>query len=198
MVESPPRDGGKPPGGEGSPSYDPGAASSSSSDSEFEPPFHPVHKSLSPGPNSAATSESLVSKPPSADASPSTRTLSAGPGPSTAPRPIVSRPPALKGPSEADSKVFTAMRDQLVRLAGDIDVDILDALHAVTAPTTTSSKRKEFWDLSINCVIATLEVLDLASSVDLQPLLRGKKHVHNYLDALPRADVAAPSAFKTS
>jgi hypothetical protein len=111
----------------------------------------------------------------------------------------VSKPPPLaKGPSEADSKVFTAMRDQLIKLAGDVDVDILDALQAVTAPTTTSSKRKDFWDLSINCVIATLEVLGLASSVDLQPLLRGKKHVHNYLDALPQADAAAPSASKIS
>jgi hypothetical protein len=70
-------------------------------------------------------------------------------------------------------------------MANQVQVDLASLLRTIHATTTAPAKRRELWDLALNLLASHLEVYGIASSVQLQPLVRRKALAYSFLDSLP-------------
>lgn len=163
--------------------------SSSSDDSDFEPSQH-RRRSLSP--TAADELEKAGQSDPTLPKAKQTKM----PKVSKAARTAVPTTGQSTSERKGQSK-FAKLEKALLKLAGQVQLDLVSLLRTIHATTTAPEKRRELWDLALNLVASHLEVYGLVSSVKLQPLVRRKSLAYSYLDALPyngpsQAPAAAP------
>lgn len=93
------------------------------------------------------------------------------------------------------------LEQALLKIATQVQVDLASLLRTIHATTTAPVKRRELWDIALNLIASHLEVFGIASSTQLQPLIRRKKFAYSFLDALPyngRSQAPAPAPLASS